>query len=193
VLVERERWTPNIARFTVITWVYENLLQLYSGTVEFSSGTTQNAVTVPGAIGRPTDDTGFGGTEQAHVEFAPARRLCIGWAPRRRRCGQVGDAEMSLLTSSGHTQVGVCNCVSEQASMYLVSGQPLSGCNPANPFRQMETLDLIIDIFFFTSCRLDRSLACTLAWHGHSRSAEADFSTERVPRAATAVRSVASK
>ena len=117
---------------------------------------------MPGAIGRPTDDTGFGGTEQAHAEFAPARRLCIRWAPRRRRCGQVGDAEMSHLTSSSHMQVGVCDC-SEQAFMCLVSGQPLSGCNPANPFRQMETFDLIIDIFFFTSCRLDRSLACTLA------------------------------
>jgi hypothetical protein len=56
----------NLTCVTVITRVFESFLQLQlycrSSTIEFSSGTKQVAVTeatVPGAIGRPTDDTGL--------------------------------------------------------------------------------------------------------------------------------------
>lgn len=117
--IERELWTSkrsNLTCVTVITWVFESFCNCSCTVVEFRSGTTQlpsRKRLCRGAIGRPTDDTGFGGTKQAHAEFAPARRLCIRWAPRRRRCGQVGDAEMSHFTSSGRMQVAVCkkNCV----------------------------------------------------------------------------------
>lgn len=57
-------------------------------------------------------------------------------------------------------------------------------------FDKMGTLDLIINFFYLVSAR---SLARLHGTEDTRRSAEADFSTERVPRAATVVRSVASK
>jgi hypothetical protein len=69
VLVEREPWTSkrsNLTCFTVMTRVFESLLQLQlykSRRVQVRDTVAVTGVTVPGAIGRPTDDTVFGGTE----------------------------------------------------------------------------------------------------------------------------------
>ena len=88
------------------------------------------------------------------------------------------DAEMCHLASSGRAQRVVC-CGGAESSQGLRA--PL-GLQQSKVFfliyyLLLTTLDLIID-----DCTCVDPISC---------SAEADFSTERVPRAAAAVRSVA--
>lgn len=84
------------------------------------------------------------------------------------------DAEMCHLASSGRAQGWCCGGAESSQGLRAPPGSQQSKVF----FFVADSLDLIID-----DCTCVDPISC---------SAEADFSTERVPRAATAVRSVAS-